>query len=127
MVALHWKGLVSRLPRLDPHRLRVARRISLFRLDIRDGVFRVGIVRACARFQPPGPDFFLSMRQLFQPVSRPLCGRPGGSLGTVSLSVLPPPALGGIPELAPQLFRTCEEAAPKKLLRRGLDLFFRGV
>ena len=122
MIALHWNGSVRRLSRLDPRRLRVARWISLLRLDTR--VFWADIVRVCAGFQPPGPDFFPSMRQLFQPVSRPLCGRPGGSLGTVSLGILPPPALGGIPELAIQLFRACEKAALKKLLRRGLDLFF---
>ena len=57
-------------------------------------------------------------------MDRLLCGRPGASLGAVSLGFLPPPALGGIPELALQLFRACEKAAPKEFLRRGLNLFF---
>ena len=67
------------------------------------------------------------MRQLFQLVDYLLCDRPCATLGTVSFSFLPPPALGGIPELALQLFRSCEKAAPKELLRRGLDLFFGAV
>ena len=67
------------------------------------------------------------MRQLFQLVDCLLCGRPCATLGTVSLSLLPLSALGGIPELALQLFRTGEQAAPKEFLRRGLDLFFRAV
>lgn len=68
--------------------------------------------------------FFLALRQLFQPVERPLCGRPGNSLGTVSLGILPLPALGGVPELTLQLFGSCEEAAPEEFFRRGLNFFF---
>ena len=64
------------------------------------------------------------MRQCFQLVDCLLCGRPGASLDTVSLSILPLSALGGVPKLALQLFRSCEQAAPEELLRRGLNLFF---
>ena len=64
------------------------------------------------------------MRQLFHLVDCLLCGRPCATLGTVSLSLLPLPALGGVPELALQLFRSCEKAAPEEFLRRGLNLFF---
>lgn len=67
------------------------------------------------------------MRQLFQLVDCLLCGRPGTSLDAVSLSFFPLPALGGVPELALQLFRSCEKAAPEKFIRRGMDLFFRAV
>ena len=73
---------------------------------------------------PFGPDFFLSLRQLLQSVGRPLCGRPGDSLGAVGLGVLSLPALGGVPKLALQLFRSCQKAAPEEFLRRGLNLFF---
>ena len=71
------------------------------------------------------PNFFLSMRQLFHLMDRPLCGCLGASLGTVSLSFLPLPALGGFPELALQLFRASEKTAPEEFLRRGLNFFFR--
>lgn len=42
----------------------------------------------------------------------------------VGLGVLPPPALGNIPELALQFFRSSEQAAPEELLRRGLGFPF---
>ena len=64
------------------------------------------------------------MRQLFQLVDYLLCDRPCATLGTVSLSLLPLSALGGVPELALQLFRSCEKAAPEKFIRRGQNLFF---
>ena len=67
------------------------------------------------------------MRQLFQLVDYLLCDRPCATLGTVSLSLLPLTALGGVPELALQLFRSCEKAAPKQFLRRGLAFFFGAV
>ena len=69
-------------------------------------------------------NFFLSMRQFSQLVDRPLCSRPSASLSAVGLCFLPLSALGGVPKLALQLFRTREKTAPEELLRRGLDLFF---
>ena len=132
-MGLHWKGAVNSLPRLDPHRLRdilcgglPCRRVwnRIIRREVWSGVIRRGTVYISVGLQPPSPDFFLSRRQLFQPVDRPLCSRPGGGLGAVDLGVLPPPALGGVPELTPQFFHASEKTAPKELLRRGLDLFF---
>ena len=67
-ITLHWNGSVGRLPRLDPHRLRVARWISLLRLDIRSGVARTGFVIVCVEFLLPDSVFFPSARQLFQPI-----------------------------------------------------------
>lgn len=72
----------------------------------------------------PAP-IFRSGRSLHRAAHHPLDARLGGILGVVGLGVLPPPALGGIPELALQLFRSSEKAAPEQFLRRGLDLFFR--
>ena len=74
--------------------------------------------------QTPSPNFFLATHQIFQLVGRPLRGCPGCILSAISLSVLPSPALGGIPELALQLFCSGEKAAPEELLRRGLNFFF---
>ena len=94
----------------------------MFRLDVRPGSARLHVGS-----QSPGPGLFLSMHQLFQSVySLPGCGS-GRILDAGSLSILPLPALGGIPELALQLFCADEKATPKDLLRRGLDLFFCAV
>ena len=74
-------------------------------------------------FIRPAPGFFLPQRQSAQLVHRQTSTHPGGVLGTIYLGILPPPALGSISELALQLFRPSEQAAPKKLLRRGPDFF----
>ena len=74
--------------------------------------------------QFPGPNFFLSMYQLFQPICRLPSGGSSCVLSVVGLSIFLASALGGIPELALQLFRPSQKTAPEELLRRGLKLFF---
>ena len=81
-----------------------------------------GCIRAAP--QRPAPCFFFSMRQFPQPLRSQTGARPGSSRGTISLGIRPPPALGGVPELALQLFRSSEQAAPEEFLRRGLDFSF---
>ncbi|MDE6259404.1 MAG: hypothetical protein K2M42_00840 [Oscillospiraceae bacterium] len=53
-----------------------------------------------------------------------MSSRSGFILDAVGLCFLPLSALGGIPHLAAQFFRSVQKAAPKELLRRGLDFFF---
>ena len=67
------------------------------------------------------------MRQLFQPIARLPDRRSGRILGAFNLTFLPLTALGGVPELASQLVRAGEKAAPKDFLRRGLNLFLGAV
>ena len=112
------------LPHFDRRRLRGALCDGLFCRKIRNRIIRREAACISMELRLLSPNFFLSMCQLFHLMDRPLCGRPGAGLGTISLSSLPPPALGGVPELALQLFRACEKAAPKEFLRRGLNLFF---
>lgn len=112
------------VPRFDPHSLHGILCGGLLCWKIQGKVIRRGAAHIDMGLQSPSPDFFLALCQLFHPVGRLLCGRPSGSLGTVSLSVLPPPSLIGIPDLVMQLFCSCEKSAPKQFHRRGLNLFF---
>ena len=125
-VVFHAGNLRSDLPGLDPHRLRASVRGWWLRLGGGPGIIRDGprSVRIRATLPRPAPSFFLPQRQPPQPVHRQAGPHPGGVLGTVGLGVLPPPALGGVPELALQLFGPSEQAAPEELLRRGLDFSF---
>ena len=75
-------------------------------------------------FRPPRLDFFLAPRQLCQLVYRFPRNSSGRSLGAISLGFLPLLTLGGIPELALQLFRPSQKSAPGEFLRRGLNFFF---
>ena len=73
----------------------------------------------CLSLAPP-----LAPHQLSYPVNGFLGSRSNGTLRTVSLGFLLPPALGSVPELSLQLLRSSEKAALKEFLRRGLDFFF---
>ena len=65
----------------------------------------------------------LAPHQLSYPVNGFLGSRSNGTLRTVSLALLLPPALSRILELPLQLFCPCEKSTPKKFLRRRLNLF----
>lgn len=124
VVVLHWRRSAGRLPRFDPHRLRSILRDSLLCRKVWNRIIGGRSAGIRMGLQSPSLDFFLALRQLCQLVHRPLGGCAGNGLGTVSLRILLLPALGGVPELALQLFRPGQKTAPEKLLRRGLDLFF---
>lgn len=86
-------------------------------------------VRLCARgFQTAFVCFSAALSpvsyQLFHLVDGLLGYRSNGTLGAVGLSFLLASALGGVPELALQLFCSGEKAAPEELLWRGLNFFF---
>ena len=115
---------VSGLPRFDAPGLCGILCGGLPCREIRSRVIRRGAAHISVGFQSLRLGFFLAPRQLFQLVDRLLCGRPGGSLDTVDLGVLPLSALGGVPELTLQLLRSGEKAALKEFLRHGLDFFF---
>ena len=103
---------MGRLPHFDRRRLRGALCDGLFCRKIRNRIIRRGTAYINIGHLLFSLNFFLSMRQFFHLVDCLLCGRPGAGLGSVSLSFLPLPALGGIPELTLQLFHACEKAAP---------------
>ena len=126
-MVLHRRRSLGRLPRFGRHRLCGILCGALYWRKIWNRITRRETAYINMGLLLSSLNFFLSMRQFSQLVDRLLRGRPDTSLSTVSLSFLPLPVLGGIPELALQLFRTREKAAPKKLLRRGLNPFFRGV
>ena len=121
----HWRRLVIGIPCSGRHRLRGTPCGGLSCRGSRNRIIRKGITYINIGLFLSGLNFFLSMRQFSQLVDRLLRGRPGASLGAVSLSFLPLPTICGVPELALQLFRTSEKAARVELLRRGLNLFFR--
>lgn len=75
-------------------------------------------------FPQSAPILFLSQHQLLQAAHRPLDAFLGSTLGAIRLGILPLAAFVGIPELALQLFRPREQAAPEQFLRRGLDFSF---
>ena len=112
------------LPHFDRRRLSGALCDGLFCREIRNRIIRREAAFISMELRLLSPNFFLSMCQFFHLMDRPLCGCLGASLGTLDLSVLPLPTLSGVPDLALQLFRACEKAAPKEFFRRGHCFFF---
>ncbi len=67
------------------------------------------------------------LQEAFNPPHRPLCSAGGGILDPVAAVVVGPPALGGVPKLAPQALGPVLQTTADEGFRRGLDLLLQAL
>ena len=71
----------------------------------------------------PAPGRFFLLQQMLHPTPGLIGPTGGGILGSVASAIVCLPALGSLPELAPQVFRSVIQATADKLFWRRFDFF----